>query len=274
MISLSRAVREAPFHAFWGLRLQHVVKFAPRAVRRVVYRPILYRQRKYCGLVPRAALTSAYRTALEYLLRHTPPDRIGDYFEFGVYDGSSMSCLYRAASDLGLDHVRMFGFDSFAGLPPSATSDDEGHWKPGAFRCDYELTRENLDAYGVDMDRVTLVRGYFEDTLTPELKQRHRLERASIVMVDCDLYSSTKTALDFCRPLLSDLTVLVFDDWYPLAHRDLGEKRALDEFLAADAALSVRDELPSYADNARIFVVARTQTSREIARGTHESVRG
>ena len=32
-------------------------------------------------------------------------------------------------------------------------------------------------------------------------------------MIDCDIYSSARTALDFCGPLIRDRAVLVFDDW-------------------------------------------------------------
>jgi O-methyltransferase len=258
MSTVYHAICEAPFRLFWALRLQQVVRFAPKRIRRLIYAPIVYRQRKYARLVPAEQLTATFRAALDYLLQHTRPEELGDYLEFGVYDGTSMSCLYRAVSEAGLLHrVRMFGFDSFAGLPVSGASDDGGYWNAGAFRCDYQLTRQMLDAAGVDTDRVTLVRGYFEHTLTDSLKAAHDMRRASIVMVDCDMYSSAKAALDFCGPLLSDLTVVFFDDWYPLANSNLGEKRALDEFLEDHPEFFVRHELPAYCENARVLVLAR-----------------
>jgi O-methyltransferase len=40
------------------------------------------------------------------------------------------------------------------------------------------------------------------------------LERAAIVWLDADLYSSTVPVLNFITPLVQDGTVLVFDDWF------------------------------------------------------------
>ena len=45
---------------------------------------------------------------------------------------------------------------------------------------------------------MTLVAGWFDDTLNEATIQKHRITKASVIMIDCDLYSSTKAALDFC----------------------------------------------------------------------------
>jgi len=56
-------------------------------------------------------------------------------------------------------------------------------------------------------------------------------------MIDCDLYSSAKQALDFCAPLIVGQTIIFFDDWgggTSLDKENLGEKRAFLEFLQAN----------------------------------------
>lgn len=186
-----------------------------------------------------------------------------DYLEFGVYVGSSMACMHEVLEQRNLDGVRLFGFDSFEGLPPDADSDDTAQiagWGPGTFRAPFEACRANLSERGVDWNRTILVKGFFEDTLTPELRRTHGINKAGVIMVDCDLYSSARTALAFCAPLIGDHAVILFDDWWPetLGAARTGERRAFEEFLAANPELSA-EELESYApDAAKVFLISRS----------------
>ncbi len=78
-------------------------------------------------------------------------------------------------------------------------------------------------------------------------------------MIDCDLASSTRVALDFCIPLIEN-TFMFFDDWAinDLAARGLGERKAFEGWLAANPEF-VAQELPElqYAAKARGFLVTR-----------------
>lgn len=210
----------------------------------------------------RARLVHTYREALGILLRREPPESLGDYLEFGVYHGTSLSCMYDARTQLGLDRMRLIGFDSFEGLPASAADDDGGVWAPGQFKSPIGLTHANLRRWGVPPDAVTLVKGWFSETCTPATRARLQLSRASVVMVDCDLYSSTRDVLAFCAPLIGAQAVFVFDDWHAsgLADKGMGEARAFEEFLAAHPGLRA-EELHglNYKDkrDPMIFLVTR-----------------
>ena len=72
--------------------------------------------------------------ALRLLAQSEPAGALGDYLEFGVYNGSSLACAFRAFNEVGAPKVRLFGFDSFQGLPADATA--EGVWAEGEFRMD------------------------------------------------------------------------------------------------------------------------------------------
>jgi O-methyltransferase len=184
-------------------------------------------------LVDLDELRREYRKAVEHLHATEGTDAIGDYLEFGVYYGASLACMHDVYEELGNRSARLIGFDSFEGLPAEAGEDDDGLWKPGQFRASYAVARDHLSGRNVDWERITLVRGWFDETLTAETRMEHRLERASLIMVDCDMYSSAKLALGFCAPLIRGQAIVFFDDWNSrgLADSDLGEKRAFGEFL-------------------------------------------
>ena len=150
-------------------------------------------------LVPGSQLEEHYRRALNLLVERIGADAIGDYVEFGVYVGTSMTSMHRALTAAGLEKVRLIGFDSFEGLPSSAEVEGAGRWKPGQFHSDVELTRANLRRNGVPLDRVTLVPGWFNETATDATATSLALDHANVVLIDCDLYSSAVTALSSWR---------------------------------------------------------------------------
>lgn len=221
---------------------------------------LLLRVNRRTRLVEERGLQTSFRSALELLIDHKRGNEVGDYLEFGVYNGTSMLCMYRALKEVRLGDPRLIGFDSFEGLPPGA---DEGGWRPGDFKSSFEYTQAVLSLSGIDWSRVVLVRGWFEDTLNADLARHHRIEKAGVVMIDCDLYTAAREALDFCKPLIKDKTIMVFDDWHSgeLAAKGMGEKRAFDEFLEASPELSSTylEDLSGYSDRAAVFLVTRPE---------------
>jgi O-methyltransferase len=158
----------------------------------------------------------------------------GDYFEFGLYRGFSFWSAQQAATRIGLSSMRFFGFDSFEGLPEVIGNDRKaGIFVSGDYRCTLPEVERLLSEHGFDWDRAVLVGGFFDRSLTPEIKQQHAMSPAALVMIDCDLYQSTVPVLGFLADLLQEGTILLFDDWYCFAEADdRGEPRAFREFLA------------------------------------------
>jgi O-methyltransferase len=249
-------VNECLVRAVKGLQLQRVVRrvlpYAPKCVQRLSDKHKVHtRQRLVCE----EELREKYEDALKRL--QSKETAIGDYLEFGVYNGTSLACMYHVLEKLNLQTVRLFGFDSFEGLPSFAATDCGGHWRHGEFRCPYEFARLVLDEEGVDWSRVHLIKGFFAFSLTEDVKEQYEIQKAGVIMVDCDLYQSAKEALSFCASLIHDHCVIFFDDWFPLADRNMGEKRAFDEFLATHPTIQA-SELYDFKPWGKVFLMSRT----------------
>ena len=154
---------------------------------------------------------------------------------------------------------RLFGFDSFEGLPPEANVDDNNIWMPGQYRCPEDFAREFLTKRGVDWKRAALVKGWFSETCNPDTKARHQMKRAGIIMVDSDLYSSAVEALSFCEPLIAQHALIIFDEYYPGGRKDryLGEEKAFAEFLEARPDILATELDESYSFGSRMFLLER-----------------
>ena len=184
-------------------------------------------------------------------------DQIGDYLEFGVFNGSSIASMHAAREKSGVqNHMRLFGFDAFQGLPPGSENEDGGVWKAGFYACSFAQTRECLKQRAVDPDDITWVEGWYDETLTPELSEKLNFSNLGIVFIDCDTYSSSKMVLDFIAPYITAPVIICLDDW-KLNDLDLageGEYRAFNEFLEENPHLKAR-RIESYNRKSESFVV-------------------
>jgi len=212
------------------------------------------------GLVPEKQLTASFTDAILRLRDLNGGENIGDYLEFGVCYGSSMACMHDALVATKTGGVRQFGFDSFEGLPPETDFQDNQIWSSGQLASSIEFAHKLLTRRGVDWKKTFLVKGWFKDTLTAELVEKHQIRHVGIVLVDSDIYTSARDALAFAEPLIGDHAVILFDDWHAggLADQNLGEKRAFDEFLSRNPDITTT-ELPAYNENSAVFLLTRTK---------------
>lgn len=240
--------------------VRRLVDAAPPGLRRFARRKKLQLKARVGDLlIPEQEFELAVRRALLLLRERRPRDELGDYLEFGVFMGTSLACAHRAVDSLGLESVRLIGFDSFEGLPATAEQEGGSLWRAGDFASDYDYVRTALTEAGIDWGRVTLVPGWFDETLTAATRKRLNLRKASVLMVDCDLYSSTRTALAFCEPLIHGEAVVFFDDWQTadLADQGEGESRAFEEFLAEHPDITAEELELAYVETARAFLLRR-----------------
>jgi len=218
-----------------------------QGIKKRIFKNILgnsYRDYDFRQLVDEKEIKPKFEEALLFLKNYYGDSKLlGDYIEFGVSHGSSILYMFETVEKLKLETIRLFGFDSFEGLPGEALTDDDGIWRPGDFYAKEKNVRRFLTKSGVNWNRVKLIRGWFKDTLKYSLIEQNRIEKASIIMIDCDLYSAAKEALTFCVPLIKDKTIIFFDDWNSsnLASKNLGEKKAFDELLSENPQFSSVD---------------------------------
>lgn len=210
------------------------------------------------GLVPENELRAVFRDAIIRLQSLDPGQPLGDYMEFGVAFGSSMACMHEALVETGNRDMRLFGFDSFEGLPPEADEEHEHGWFSGQIQSSLEFAKKLLTRRGVDWKRTHLIKGWFKDTLNDDLRDGYEIQRVSIIMIDSDLYSSAVEVLAFCEPLMGRHTIILFDEWNAggIAERNAGEKRAFDEFMARHPEYTA-EPLKSYQDDAAVFLLTK-----------------
>lgn len=154
-----------------------------------------------------------------------------DVYQFGVYTGGSMRGLAHAVRGFG----QLYGFDSFIGLP----AETEGvalegpHWRPGAFSAADALGSYSVDGLlanlreRVGRANVTLIPGFYNDSLTDSLRRRFPFQPALLVDVDVDLHSSAVQCLTWMlkHRLIVAGTLVRYDDWRNMRQRH-GEARA------------------------------------------------
>lgn len=134
--------------------------------------------------------------------------------EFGVAGGKTLR--YLAQRTNGLVH----GFDSFEGLPEDWVGTGE---RAGRFHAKGRLPKTAANA--------RLHVGWFEASIPPFLEAHPG--PVSLLHLDADLYSSTKTVLDLFKDRIGPGAVLVFDEYYNYPNWREHEYKAFQEFVAA-----------------------------------------
>jgi len=132
-------------------------------------------------LVPPEILRTFFKGAIQKLQVLKGKD-IGDYLEFGVFNGASLSSMYLTCKELGLTSTRFFGFDAFEGLPADAESEDDGVWKKGFYSCSFEKMNECLGKKNIDPNDINWVKGWYKDTLNQATVEKFKLGKLGIVL--------------------------------------------------------------------------------------------
>ena len=188
--------------------------------------------------------------AYSYLFFNRVP---GDYLEFGVFQGRSfilshrmsvtIPSLYNAILPLqqpdwqsrSFKGMRFFAFDSFEGMPAGDHDRTLPEHREGMLKCSVEEFKRALKRSKIPEGDIEIVKGYFNTSLTDQLKRDRKLRAAALIYIDCDTYESTVTTLNFCTDLIGSSAMIAFDDWYIYGGSDAsGEPRAFAEWRRAN----------------------------------------
>ena len=203
----------------------------------------------------------ALKKAFEFIYKS---EIIGDYYEFGVYQGVSLCRALEvditwAKKTKRKNIVNFYGFDSFEGLPYIKSEDHlDGYevFQQGQFSgTRATVVMEEITRQGLPLERVTLVEGFYSKALKSDAtKKLLQDSRVAIAHIDCDLYSSASECLDFLNSRLIDGAVLLFDDWYCYRGRsDKGVHRAFDEWIKSTGYNA--NEYFSYSWAGKAFII-------------------
>ncbi|KAF4759236.1 hypothetical protein FOZ63_033043 [Perkinsus olseni] len=142
----------------------------------------------------------------------------GLILDFGVATGSVTR--YIAGE---LKGRKMYGFDSFKGLP--------NDWLPAQGVIPKSAMGAFAQAKLPEMpDNVELVVGLFDDTL-PAFADSYRDETIALLHVDCDLYESTVSIFKNVGHMIVPGTIIVFDELFDYPQYAEHELKAFFEFL-------------------------------------------
>lgn len=147
----------------------------------------------------------------------------GDIIEFGVASGTSlmafvrMNDIFNKMRPHAIARKHVHGFDSFEGLPDLDDSIDlatkaaqkNADMTAGGF--DSSETFSQLLAFAKSRKSCDLHKGWFSETV-PKFLAENPHAAFSLIHIDCDLYSSTKDALEPTIERLSPGGVILFDE--------------------------------------------------------------
>jgi O-methyltransferase len=167
-------------------------------------------------------LTPARIESLKNLAHRIDEEGIpGDFIECGVYKGGSAALVMRVATRSRFQRNAWL-FDVFQGMPPATSLDgpDAVNWV-GNLRSSPEKVSRLLRRVGVDMTRVHIVPGLFQETF-PTV----RLQQIAFLNIDADWYESVKLCLEKFYDVVAPGGFVSFDDYgaWP------GCRLAVDEF--------------------------------------------
>jgi len=199
-----------------------VDKFSLNQDKPVSVQNIISREYSWNHLESRTTLLS--RDAILEMVTNLSFQIPGNIIEFGVFKGRSTRTIRRAVSKYRKRYPRsankkIYACDSFEGL-----TEKFEYLEVGAFAIKPPR-----------IPGVSIVKGFYEDTLTDELASE--VGPVAFASLDADLYSSTICALNWLTPLLKSGSLLLFDEF---TGENNSEKRAFDDWSQSSGVNAIK----------------------------------
>lgn len=153
------------------------------------------------------------------------------FVECGVAKGGCLAMMMFASGK----NNKIFGFDSFEGMP-DITKEDLGNYNKSNPLSGFGKVGDNLSGginnvynnfnkLNLNFDNVTLVKGFFQDTLQIQ-ENIDNIGEIAVLRLDGDWYESTKICLEKLYDKVIENGVIIIDDYGHF----IGAKMATDEF--------------------------------------------
>ena len=154
-----------------------------------------------------------YRRTFDFI---TDNRVFGDYHEYGCHRCRTFRMALTEARLHNLKTMKFHAFDSFEGLPEPTSGTSVEIWKRGALTTSEQDFMRMVRAHGIYADRVSTVKGFYDQSLTSALRQKFLdgENKVALVNVDCDLYESAVPVFRFIDPLLQEGSVIYIDDLF------------------------------------------------------------
>lgn len=133
--------------------------------------------------------------------------------EFGVWKGESINYLAKR-----MPYAKFLGFDTFTGLPE--------HWVGTHTTKGYFSLNGNLPKC---LSNVTLIAGLFTEVCEKSFISS-QIPSIDLIHIDCDLYSSTKDALESVSKYIKKGSLIIFDEYFGYPNWKEGEYKAFSEY--------------------------------------------
>lgn len=188
-------------------------------------------------------------------------DVSGDYLEFGVFTGSSFCHSIRCSKKVGYLNssvlaTKFYGFDSFSGFGEVSEEDKHSFYTDANFDTDFDAVHRRVKKVAKSAN-FKLVPGFFSDTLSLG-PQEFGIEKARIIFVDSDTYSSSSEALTFCESIVQLGTFIILDDYYSYkGAKSKGVAKAFGEFIQK-TGFTIR-RVFTYGMGGAVFVISEAR---------------
>ena len=182
----------------------------------------------------------------------------GSYLEFRIFTGSSFNFAMKVNKKIekifGKSNCDFFGFDSFKGFGKISEDDKHPRFKDNIFSVDEKKILKNIQKCS-DGQKYEIIKGFFEDTIKNKDPNQYGIEKARVVMIDCDLKEATDLSLNFLKKILQKGTIIMFDDYiFYKGSEKKGEYAAFEEFKLNNPNIKFRPAF-EYGYGSRAFIV-------------------
>jgi hypothetical protein len=154
----------------------------------------------------------------------------GLWLEFGVATGATTKKFVQMMPEIDRP---LYGFDSFMGLPET--------WDALIF---HQVGAFSTNGVVPEIKGAEMVIGLFNDTLPNFITNTDK--NIAVLIIDCDIYSSTKTIFDNCKNKIVPGTIILFDELFNYPEWKNHEYKAFIEFVEE---CGVEYEWVAYVEN-------------------------